>query len=126
MGPCPNANHDDVTIEDNIASMEQSRIDIESTLQKQKEIASLCEEHTSSTQSYEVSLRDSIGSLERVHAALQLQEQELIAVLASLDNHLSFASSFLWRINCGFCSFFCGQRKNNSNTKNEKMTDDYL
>ena len=115
MGPCPNTNHDEVTIEDTIG------IGIKSSLEKKKEVSSLCEERASPVQSYEVSIRDSIQSLERVRAALKHQEQELLAILASIDNHLSFAPSFFWRLNCRFCSFICGQRKDNNNMQHENI-----
>jgi hypothetical protein len=114
MSPCecPNT-HDEVTIEDSFASLEQSRIHDESTLQYQDAVAALCKQHTSSTQPYSVSIRDSIDSLERVRAALRIQEQELIAVLTSLDNQLSHASSLLWSLNGIFCAMFCRQREKN-------------
>ena len=125
MGPFPNSNHvEEVPIEDTIVSLERSRIDVKSTLKKQEEVAALCKQHALTTQSYGVSIRDSIESLERVRAALQRQEKEIVAVLTSLDNHLSLASSILWSLNCRFSSFLCGQGKGNNNLQPENNDHD--
>jgi hypothetical protein len=120
MGPFPNSNHDELSFEDNIIdSLERSRIDLKSTVKYQEEIVELCDQHASLTQLYEVSIRDSIESLERVRAALQRQENEIFAVLSALDNHLSLASSWARSLNCRFSSFFCGQGKDNNNLQPE-------
>ncbi len=124
MCPFPDSNHDEVSIDDSIVSLERSRIDLKSTVKHQEEVAALCEQHASIAQLYEVSVRDSIESLERVRAALQRQEKEIAAVLASLDNHLSLATSILWSLNCRFSSFFCGKNKVNNNLQPENNEHD--